>query len=92
MSTIELKELTQKLIEAETAQRAALEKIYPKGSRVWFNIQHGQVNPSSGTVTGHEPSRWGGSVVVLHSEAKPRSRYRYRRPSPTQIVRVEVQS
>ena len=83
-----LAELTQAIVDAEEAQEAWLRGRYPKGVRVEFFIMSGQKTASTGTVVGHAASRYGGSVRVMHDQAKPHSRYLYRDVSPDSILRA----
>jgi hypothetical protein len=73
-----LEQLRQRLIETEAAMVRELEKKWPKGSEIAFFIMHGQKKPSTGTVTAHQATIYGGTVTVQHHQAKPRSRYRLR--------------
>lgn len=83
-----LAKLTERLKEAQAAQVARLKELYPVGSNIAFNIMSGQVNPSTGIVKGHGSDSHGGYMTVLHSQAKERSRYRYRTVNPSYVRHV----
>lgn len=71
-----LQKLHAKTIKAEGALRKELEKQFPRGTTIEFNIMHGQKHPNTGVVSNYHP---GGILNVKHDQAKERSRYLYRR-------------
>lgn len=83
-------------IELALDEEMHLLKInYPAGTSVQFMIMQGQVNPSSGKVTGHRinvhctgssPVMVYPTLRVKHDQAKPGSRYPYRNVSLSDLV------
>ena len=66
--------------QARLKLRTEIIRRYPLGTKVSFFIQHGQTQPSTGIVAAYPDDASQGVVLsVLHDQAKPRSRYRYRR-------------
>jgi len=74
--------LSRKIDAAKFKMMSALERKYPKGSRVKFYIMHNQVNPSTGVVIGYDDK---GHFIIQHDNAKCYSRYNPRRVYYTHV-------
>lgn len=56
---------------AENAMQDALERDFPLGSVVEFDIMHGQVNKSTGEVIGYTGGRYAYLRIRINSRARP---------------------
>jgi hypothetical protein len=66
-----------------------LARCLPIGTRVSFNIMHGQINCSTGVICKYEINTVGQAcIVVWHEQAKSGSRYRNRTVQVAQILSI----
>ncbi len=60
----------ERIERGEEAMLKLLEKMFPVGTTVRFHVQHGQVNPSVGTIIAHEGGRFAYVRIRMRSRTE----------------------
>lgn len=82
------RQLSQAVRSAQDEMTAYLQAHFPRGARCEVLLNASQKNPTLATISGAHGDVYGGTVVVEIDTAKPRSRLRFRRVSPSVVSNV----